>query len=98
MIDVSFTRGHISITGHAGYAPSGQDIVCAAVSTLTNTFLQAIEELTEDNIQYDISPGTVDIKHGRLSTKAKTLKDAFFIGCQTIADEYPYNVQIVQAL
>lgn len=27
----------ISISGHSGYAPSGQDIVCAGISTLGQT-------------------------------------------------------------
>lgn len=30
-------------TGHAGYAPAGSDIVCAAVSILTTTCANALE-------------------------------------------------------
>ena len=34
MIDIAYDKDKaITITGHAGYAPKGQDIVCAAVST-----------------------------------------------------------------
>lgn len=33
--------------GHAGYAPTGQDIVCAAVSALTQGTISAIGSLTE---------------------------------------------------
>lgn len=34
--------------GHAGYDDSGRDIVCAAVSTLVFTTINAIKDLTED--------------------------------------------------
>lgn len=33
MITARFTGSTLTVRGHAGYAPPGQDIVCAAVST-----------------------------------------------------------------
>ncbi len=35
------------MTGHAGYAKSGEDIVCSAVSVLTLNTVNAIEQFTE---------------------------------------------------
>ncbi len=35
------------MTGHAGYAKSGEDIVCSAVSILTLNTVNAIEQFTE---------------------------------------------------
>ena len=32
--------------GHAGYAESGEDIVCAAISILTINFVNSVESLT----------------------------------------------------
>lgn len=42
MIDIAIDveRMRLDIEGHAGYAPAGQDIVCAAVSTLAYTLAQ----------------------------------------------------------
>lgn len=37
--DRSYT---VSIEGHAGYAPKGQDIVCAGVSALASAFLESL--------------------------------------------------------
>ena len=34
-----------SVRGHAGYAPEGSDIVCAAVSVLTTTCVNALESV-----------------------------------------------------
>ena len=35
-------------SGHAGYAPEGQDIVCAAASVLTINTINAIDQFTGD--------------------------------------------------
>ena len=82
------------MTGHAGYAQPGHDIVCAAVSILTRNLIRSIEDLTAEKIEYSISPGKADIKYGNLSEKSRTLVDSFFIGICTIAGEYPDHVRI----
>lgn len=38
------------VSGHAGYARRGKDIVCAAVSALITGTVNAIETLTDDEI------------------------------------------------
>ena len=86
----------ITVSGHAGYAEPGKDIVCAAVSTLAQTLIASIEDLTQDQITYVIQPGTVDIKHGNLSEQAQLLIDSFFIGCQMVAEQYPEYVRVTQ--
>lgn len=95
MIEVSVKNDGVSISGHAGYAEIGKDIVCAGVSALTQTLIKSIEDLTLDKIKYDVSPGRADIKWRNLSDKSKNLVDSFFIGINMIADEYPDNVRIV---
>lgn len=94
MIEVSRFEGGITVKGHANYAPFGQDIVCAGVSTLIQTLIVSIENLTEDEIQYDIQSGYVDIRHGKLSECARALVDSFFVGVELIANEYPAYVSI----
>ncbi|MFR5337258.1 MAG: ribosomal-processing cysteine protease Prp, partial [Blautia producta] len=63
MIAVSVRKDKIQISGHANYAEEGKDIVCAGVTALTQTLVKSIEDLTEDKIEYDISPGRADIKY-----------------------------------
>lgn len=95
MITVTRYDGGLSIDGHAKFAEPGKDIVCAAVSTLVQTLVFSITEITTDEIQYDIQPGWVDIKHGTLSEGAQLLMKSFFVGIRLIADAYPANVRIV---
>lgn len=94
MIDVKVRSNHIGIKGHAGYAPAGQDIVCAAVSALMQSLIRSIESLTDDKVVYTTSPGRVDIEYGTLSEASKTLVDSFFIGICMIVNEYPGYVRI----
>lgn len=95
MIEVSVRKDGITVDGHARYAPSGQDIVCAGVTTLTQTLIKSIEDLTTDKIKYSISSGRVDIEYGNLSERSRTLVDSFFIGILMIADGYPDFVRII---
>ena len=95
MIEVSVRENEIKVSGHAMYAPHGKDIVCAGVSSLVRTLIRSIEDLTSDAIEYEVSPGWVDIQYGYLSKKAKTLVDSFFVGVCLMADEFPEHVRIV---
>lgn len=95
MIRITHAGGFVWIRGHAGYAERGKDIVCAAISALTQVFIESVEKLTADEIKYDITHGSTVIKYGNLSEKSKTLLDSFFIGLQMVAEEYPENVKIV---
>ena len=95
MIEVKQNNGSISVRGHAHYAEPGKDIVCAGVSTLVQTLVASILEITTDEIQYDMQPGSVEIKYGALSEAAQLLVKSFFVGINLIADSYPDYVRIV---
>ncbi len=94
MIEVSVRKDGITVTGHSWYDQQGRDIVCAGVTALFQTLIKSMEDLTEDAIEYEISPGKADIKYGNLSEKSKTLVDSFFLGICMISKEFPDYVQI----
>lgn len=94
MIEVRIRPERIEISGHAGYAEPGKDIVCAGVTALTQTLIQSIDDLTDDEIEYRISPGKVEVEHRNLSEKSKTLVDSFFVGICLIAEEFPEHVKV----
>lgn len=93
MIEVSVQKDEIRVLGHSGYAPPGQDIVCAAVSTLTQGLIASIEGLTGDRPDYTIAPGVFILSIKDLSEKSKLLVDSFFLGISMIAREYPECVK-----
>ena len=44
MIRAVFDGTHVTVCGHAGHAPAGQDIVCAAVSALVYALAGSLED------------------------------------------------------
>ena len=94
MISISVSDDTIEIRGHAGYAPQGQDIVCAGVTALTQTLVESLETLTGNEIKYDMSPGRVDIEIKDPDEDAQLLMDSFFVGAEMIADEFPEYVRV----
>lgn len=95
MIEVSVREGEIKVSGHARYSTPGYDIVCAGVTALVQTLVRSVENLTEDKIEYELSPGRAEIRYGNLLERSRTLVDSFFVGICLIADEFPDNVRIV---
>ena len=95
MIVVNRANSNIKITGHAGYAEPGKDIVCAGVSTMVQTLNASLDMLTPGALEStEIKPGYTEIKYINLSEHAKILVDSFFIGVNLIANKYPENVKI----
>ena len=95
MIAVRVRLDGITIDGHAGYAEAGKDIVCAGVTALTENLIDSIESLTKDEIQYEISPGRVDMHYKDLSEDGKLLVDSFFLGICGIEQDFPEHVKII---
>ena len=95
MIEITHANGNITITGHAGYAEHGKDIVCSAISAITQVFIESVAQLTGDKIKSVISAGNAVIRYTDLSEQGQLLMKSFFIGLKMIADEYPQCVRLV---
>lgn len=94
MIVVRVREDGVTVSGHAGFAGVGKDIICAGVTSLTQTLIKSLNDLTENEIEYEMSSGRADIKYRDLSEAGKLLVDSFFIGICLIADEFPEHVRI----
>lgn len=99
MIVIKRCESGIKITGHAGFAERGRDVVCAGVSTLVNALIYSFQELTDDEITvFKSSQGQINhIKFRNLSAKGQLLLDSFFVGIEMMADTFPNNVKLDQA-
>ena len=77
--------------GHAGFASSGQDIVCAAVSALIINTINSIEQFTSDTFDYQENEkkGIIEFKiQSSLSNESSLLLNSLFLGLQGISDDY----------
>lgn len=83
----------ISITGHAGFDDFGKDIVCASVSSIVITSVNAIVRLENDSIKYDDSKGlSIDIlSHNDITD---TLIDNMVSLLKDLEKQYKKNIFI----
>ena len=84
--------------GHAGYAPAGQDIVCAAVSCLMQTLAySATEDEHTSSCSYQGKDGpVVSVKAG----DSVLMRDKFELvadGLTLLAEQYPENVSFKES-
>ena len=66
MIKISYKEqdnhiNYVKISGHANYADEGFDIVCASVSSIAITTLNAIIRIDEESIYYSENDGLLEI-------------------------------------
>ena len=79
------------VAGHAGYAESGQDIVCSAVSALTITTINSLEAFTTQSfeIDQDEEDGVITVNFLEdLEHDAALLMNSLILGLKSIENEY----------
>lgn len=90
MICAVYTKNRLTLHGHAGYAPRGQDIVCAAVSALLYALVAALEE--KDAVR------EVQIRSGQVTVAGAEGSEAEFrmirCGLAQLAARYPQCVRL----
>lgn len=79
--------------GHAGSAPMGQDLVCAAVSTLLQCLAENLVRYEEQGecciLRQRISPGYLILDAASCSSPITAVFDAFMVGLRQLAREHP---------
>ena len=82
----------LQASGHAGFAPKGQDIVCAAVSCLMQTLAYSVDGGTVTQSQDDCNILTVQAEQSFDNmAKFELVTD----GLMLLAQQYPENVRFV---
>ena len=93
-IVIKKTNGRYSCftcSGHAGYAQSGSDIVCAAVSILVINTINAMEIFAAEEMEVSSQEegGIIDVKFPfPIGEKAILLMDTMVLGLQSIGQQY----------
>ena len=97
MTTITFTKSstdsykRVECSGHAGFADSGEDIVCAAISVLTINLINSLEKFTEDlfNLDQNEDDGYISISFEHDPSKdADLLLRSFELGVNSIFQEY----------
>jgi uncharacterized protein YsxB (DUF464 family) len=82
-------------TGHAGYAPHGEDILCAGVSAIAQTVIGSLEDIAGINPAYVLRDGEISCELPDLASLseqqieiARVLMESMSIGCRQIEASY----------
>lgn len=78
-------------TGHAGYAESGSDIVCSAISVLVINTINAIEIFAEEEMEVITGEedGVIDVTFIHpVNEKTELLMDTMALGLENIEKQY----------
>ncbi len=90
------------VSGHAGYAEAGADIVCAAISALTQATLNGLRNILKVPVMFDqddegafleanLTPEATEDQVERAQLLLQTLLE----GLRAIQREYPRNLRII---
>ena len=84
--------------GHAGYAPEGSDIICAAVSILTTTCANALESVAGKKAEAEVSDGfmKVMLSQKEVSPETQIIFQTIFRGLSDLAEEYPKYLRLTE--
>jgi uncharacterized protein YsxB (DUF464 family) len=89
----------MEIRGHAGAAPAGQDIVCAGISVLSYTLINAAMSVPEYDGHTLVNEGEAlirveccpDEEHEEL---CREMFRVIWQGFETIAESFPQHIQL----
>lgn len=91
----------VELDGHTGYAKSGQDIVCAAVSSVVFSTFNGIEKVVGTAVGYEQADGYLlvvlpeDIKTEKRKN-INILLESMVLFLKDLEVQYPDNIQIAE--
>jgi len=94
MTTINVGEDYIHVFGHSGYAPEGLDIVCSAISTLTES-LDRYLKATGNNVESNGDVGEYMIYLNKLNDTGGTLINEYIKMIDEIIQDYPRYVRRV---
>ena len=94
MIKVKVKPDDITISGHADYDEYGKDIVCASVSSIVTTSVNAILSFDKNVIKYTVKEGLISIKILIHDDTTDTLLNNMVNMLEELTSDYPKNIKI----
>jgi len=83
------------VSGHTGYAQTGQDIVCAALSFLAVTCANALESIAKLKPAISQKDGLLRVQVTEANSEARTIFAVFSQGIEDLQDSYPEYVKLL---
>ena len=94
MIRVKVKPEIITVSGHANFDEYGKDIVCASVSSIVTTSVNAILSFDKNAIKYTVKEGLISIEKISNDDTTDTLLGNMINVLEDLANDYPKNIKI----
>jgi len=98
-IKVNYEKDAISsvqVTGHSGYSEAGSDIVCASVSSICITTVNAIVRIDNDAIEYKEADGMLKVEVNSHNKVIDTLTLNMVELLNELANDYKNYIKIIK--
>lgn len=96
MIKVKINDNKIEISGHANYDEYGKDIVCASVSSIVITTINAILEIDLDSIYYEDLNNKMIIKVLKDDKIVRKLINNMILLLEQLENDYKDYIKIIR--
>lgn len=96
MIKVELKDNLITIKGHAGYDDKGKDIVCASVSSIVITTINAIIEISPDAIDYSDLDNEIIIRKLKEDEIVNKLLNNMILLLENLEKDYKDYIKIIR--
>ena len=96
MIKVELKDNLITIKGHAGYDDKGKDIVCASVSSIVITTINAIIEINPDSIDYSDLDNEIIIRKLKEDETVNKLLNNMVLLLENLEKDYKDYIKIIR--
>jgi uncharacterized protein YsxB (DUF464 family) len=87
---------HIIIKDHANYAEKGQDIVCAAISAITNGAINFIQKHYKNDCKISYLPVEISIYSQNGKVEFQLCLKLMLYQLENVANSYPNYLKISQ--
>ena len=94
MIKININKDEITVKGHSGYSEHGSDIVCASVSSICITTVNALLSIDEDCITYEENDGYLNIKINKHNEVIDKLINNMVNLLKELEKQYKKNIEI----
>lgn len=109
MVNIHYVRWHhnylLQASGHAGAAPTGEDLVCCGVSVLVQTLAQRVLDLYEDGALQKFPETTLSPKGSQIVASANPdslqqvdqVFETILTGLRMLAEQYPQYITLFES-